>query len=141
MADNDDTPKLSPLEAKAAGLDLWPHTLAQQVQDQTTGNTQEQMLTVLSVEAAIALEVSDANDFAGINDLTPLVLVVLKEPQLDSGEEITVVQMLDREDLLRWTVGLTQRLVAAIGPERSRELMKGNAEIADPEMPRAEAKA
>lgn len=127
-------------EAMAAGLDLWPHTLQQTLKG-TDGSEHEQVLSAMSVRAGIAAGLIDAEDFEG-QDYEHLAMLVVQEPQLDEGADddtaVMVCQLLDRESLLRWTVGLTQRLVADIGPARAREIVQGEMEI---KVPRAESKA
>lgn len=127
--------------AMAAGLDLWPHTL-QQTLTGKNGSQHEQVLSATSVRGGIAAELIDADDFKE-QDHEQLVMLVVQEPQLDGDAGVVMVcQLHDREKLLMWAVGLTQRLVADIGPERARELLKGSAEIAEsPPVPTAPHKA
>jgi hypothetical protein len=117
------------------GRDLWPHTLSQTLLG-PDGEQYGQVLSATSVRAGIAAGLIDADDFAG-QDYEHLSMLIVQEPDLDSGETTMVCQLLDREALLVWIVGLTQRLVADIGHERARELLGDKAA----KVPRAGLKA
>lgn len=121
------------------GTDIWPHVIKQAVGSPSGGGVYEQVMSTASVDAAIALGLVDGNDFAG-QDTSKLLILIVKEPDVNGGEETTAVHLYEKEDMLRYAIGMVQRITADIGPEAAREIMNESRapgpEIDEPDGPR-----
>lgn len=101
--------------------DLWPYVSTFPLKD--AGSEYEQTVTITSVDVAVALGVVQASDFGGV-PTQELMLMLTQEATTPESPGATTSFIVSREDLLRHTIGLMQRLIADLGPTRAREVMK-----------------